>query len=151
MKEKLLVIAGLLLIAFIVLAVVMQFMKVVDNPPVTQVIPAPDNVTAILRKSCFDCHSNETRITWLQKLPIASSMVASDVKGARSVLNFTEWNKYTSMEQDGLIYLAVTAAEGGQMPPADYVWIHSDAKVTKEEKAVLKSWLISLPPKSEIN
>lgn len=151
MKEKLLIIAGLALIAFIGLAVVMQFMKAEDNPPVTKVISAPDDVMAILRSSCFDCHSNETRITWLQKLPIVSSMVASDVKGARSILNFTEWDKYTPLEQDGLVYLAVTAVENGQMPPDDYVWIHPNAKITKEDKAILKNWLISLQPGSVKN
>ena len=135
-------VAGLL----ICLTVAMQFMKVVDNPPVTQEIPAPANVKAIFRKSCFDCHSNETRITWLQKLPVAAWMVQSDVKGARSVLNFTEWNKYTPMEQDGLIYLAVNAAIKDQMPPSDYLWIHPDTRLTKEDKAVLKNWLLSLSP-----
>lgn len=130
----------------VVLAIVMQFMKVVDNPPVTAEIPAPATVKAILRKSCFDCHSNETRITWLQKLPVAAWMVQSDVKGARSVLNFTEWNAYTPMEQDGLIYLAVNAAVTNQMPPADYLWIHPNAKLTEEDKAILNSWLRSLSP-----
>lgn len=136
------VVVGLL----VCLTVIMQFMKVVDNPPVTEVIPAPANVKAILQKSCFDCHSNETRITWLQKLPVAAWIVQSDVSGARSVLNFTEWNKYTSMEQDGLIYLAVNAAVNNQMPPSDFLLIHPDAKLTKEDKTVLSNWLQSLSP-----
>lgn len=147
MKKKLFITGGVLLILLIGIAITMQFRKVVDNPPVTQEIPAPADVRAILQKSCFDCHSNQTRITWLQKLPVASSMVSSDVKGARSILNFTEWNKYTPMEQEGLIYLAVSAADDGQMPPDDYLWIHPDAKLSNEDKAVLKNWLLSLPAK----
>lgn len=146
MKKKLLwgvvIVVGIL----VCLTIVMQFMKVVDNPPVTEVIPAPDKVKAILKKSCFDCHSNETHITWLQRLPVAAWMVRSDVSGARSILNFTEWNKYTPMEQDGLIYLAVNAAVNDQMPPDDYLWIHPDTKLTKEDKAVLSTWLQSLSP-----
>lgn len=147
MKKKLFITGGFLLILLIGIAIAMQFRKVVDNPPVTQEIPAPADVRAILQKSCFDCHSNQTRITWLQKLPVASSMVSSDVKGARSILNFTEWNKYTPMEQEGLIYLAVSAADDGQMPPDDYLWIHPDAKLSNQDKAVLKNWLLSLPAK----
>lgn len=145
MKKKLFITARVLLILLIGIAIAMQFRKVVDNPPVTKEIPAPADVRAILQKSCFDCHSNQTRITWLQKLPVVSSMVSSDVKGARSILNFTEWNKYTPMEQEGLIYLAVSAADDGQMPPDDYLWIHPDAKLSNEDKAVLKNWLLSLP------
>lgn len=147
MKKKLFITGGVLLILLIGIAIAMQYRKVVDNPPVTQEIPAPADVRAILQKSCFDCHSNQTRITWLQKLPVASSMVSSDVKGARSILNFTEWNKYTPMEQEGLIYLAVSAADDGQMPPDDYLWIHPDAKLSNQDKAVLKNWLLSLPAK----
>lgn len=147
MKKKLFITGGVLLILLIGIAIAMQFRKVVDNPPVTQEIPAPADVRAILQKSCFDCHSNQTRITWLQKLPVASSIVSSDVKGARSILNFTEWNKYTPMEQEGLIYLAVSAADDGQMPPDDYLWIHPDAKLSNQDKAVLKNWLLSLPAK----
>lgn len=147
MKKKLIIITAVLIVLVAGLTIAMQFRKVVDNPPVTQEIPASAEVRSILQKSCFDCHSNQTRITWLQKLPIASSMVSSDVKGARSILNFTEWNRYTPLEQDGLIYLAVSAAENGQMPPSDYLWIHPDAKLTKEDKAVLKSWLLSLSPR----
>lgn len=135
-----------LFVLFVFLTVIMQFRKVVDNPPVTETIPAPPEVLSILRKSCFDCHSNETCITWLQKLPVAAWMVASDVKGARSILNFTEWDTYTPMEKDGLIYMAVMAAEQGQMPPEDFLLIHPNAKVTPEEKVVLKKWLSSIRP-----
>lgn len=144
MKKKLFFTIVIVIGLLVCMTIVMQFMKVVDNPPVTQEISAPTDVKTIFRKSCFDCHSNETRITWLQKLPIAAWMVQSDVVGARSILNFTEWNKYTPMEQDGLIYLAVNAAVHGGMPPSDYLWIHPDAKLTKEEKTVLTNWLNSL-------
>lgn len=146
MKKKLFSAIVLVVGVLVCLTIVMQTMQVVDNPPVTKEIPAPDNVKAILRKSCFDCHSNETRITWLQKLPIAAWMVRSDVTGARSILNFTEWDKYTPLEQDGLIYLTVNATVHDQMPPSDYLWIHPDAKLTKEDKVVLTNWIDSLSP-----
>lgn len=145
MKKKLFLIAGVFIGLLICLTVIMQFQKVVDNPPVTEDIPAPDDVKAILRESCYDCHSNETRITWLQKLPGVSSLVASDVEGARSVLNFSEWNKYTPQEQSGLLHLAVSKVESGVMPPGDYVWIHPNARVTEQDKAVLDTWLTTMP------
>ena len=31
------------------------------NPPVTAEIAAPDDVRVLLRRACYDCHSNETR------------------------------------------------------------------------------------------
>lgn len=143
MKRIILIVLVIIVAVFAVWAIIGQFMKVVDNPPVNGVVDAPANVRKILEKSCFDCHSNETKITWIQRLPIASWMVQSDVNGARSILNFTEWNKYSKMEQDGLIYLAVNAAISGGMPPEDFLMIHPDAKLTKEDKAALSDWLKS--------
>lgn len=128
------------------LTAVMQYREVVDNPPLKGTIPAPPEVMGILRNSCFDCHSNETRITWLQKLPFVRRMVASDVRGARSILNFTGWDVYTPLEKDGLIYMAVMAAEKDRMPPQDYLVVHPHAKLTEPDKAVLRDWLSSLRP-----
>lgn len=144
MKKKIVIIISALIGLYIIAAIIMQFMKVVDNPPVNGEISAPAEVMAILNRSCYDCHSNKTKITWFQRLPIISSVVASDVHGARSILNFTEWNKYTPMERDGIIYLAVNAVEKGGMPPSDFIWIHPHAKITKEDKAILQNWLQNL-------
>lgn len=141
MKKKLFRITIALVGILVCVTVALQFTKVVDNPPVTENIPAPDDVKAILQKSCYDCHSNQTRITWLQKLPIASSIVASDVKGARSVLNFSEWNKYSPQEQKVLVSMAVSKATSGQMPPEDYLIIHPKAKLNEQEKAILENWV----------
>jgi hypothetical protein len=30
------------------------------NPPVERDIPAPPGVKAVLKRACYDCHSNET-------------------------------------------------------------------------------------------
>ena len=129
---------------YIVAAIILIFTKVVDNPPVNGVVNGPPDAIAILKRSCFDCHSNETHIGWFQRLPIVSSVVASDVKGARSIINFTEWNKYTPVEQDGIIYLAVNAVESGSMPPGNFTFIHPHTKITAEDQIILKQWLQSL-------
>lgn len=48
----------------------------------------------VLRRSCYDCHSNETRWPiWAYVAPI-SWMVVSDVEAARKLLNFSEWATY---------------------------------------------------------
>ncbi len=42
-----------------------QFVHVEQiNPPVTGEIQAPEEVMQILRKACYDCHSNETVWPW---------------------------------------------------------------------------------------
>ena len=62
-----------------------------DNPPVWASIDAPHDVERILRRSCYDCHSNETRWPWYSHLAPRSWLVAADVHEARVRMNFSEW------------------------------------------------------------
>ena len=80
-----------------------------ENPPVTGDIGAPSEVDAILRTSCYDCHSNETVWPWYSYLAPASWLVAEDVEHGREHLNFSEWTSYESgkrihkLEEAGVI------------------------------------------------
>jgi Haem-binding domain len=39
---------------------VAQFIRpIISNPPVTLEVRVPDSVKAVLRKGCYDCHSND--------------------------------------------------------------------------------------------
>jgi hypothetical protein len=50
------------------------------NPPVTGEVPAPAEVKAVLRRACYDCHSNETRWPWYSQIAPVSWLVGRDVK-----------------------------------------------------------------------
>lgn len=38
------------------------------NPPVETEVPASPEVRAVLRQSCYDCHSNETVWPWYSRI-----------------------------------------------------------------------------------
>ena len=38
------------------------------NPPVAGELAAPAEVKAILRRACYDCHSNETTLPWFDRI-----------------------------------------------------------------------------------
>ncbi|HEX4309205.1 MAG TPA: heme-binding domain-containing protein, partial [Acidobacteriaceae bacterium] len=65
----------------------------IDHRPVTAEIEAPPEVKQILRSSCYNCHSNETRLSWFDEPAPAYWMVARDVRMARAKLNFSEIGK----------------------------------------------------------
>ena len=80
----------LLLLGFIII----QFIQPpFENPPVTADITAPADVKAVLKKACYDCHSNETQLAWFDRISPVSWMVAKDIKAGRHAFNFSEWNK----------------------------------------------------------
>lgn len=110
------------------------------NPPAEVQIDAPPQVMAILKRSCFDCHSNQTHWPWYGKVAPASWLVAHDVHEGRQVLNFSTWNRYTPREQSALIRASVDQVEQGEMPLWFYLPLHGDAKLSEADKATLKAW-----------
>ena len=63
------------------------------NPQVTADVQAPPEVKEILRTSCYNCHSNETRLPWFDRIVPAYWIAARDVRDGRKHLNFSEIGK----------------------------------------------------------
>jgi hypothetical protein len=133
----------------IVIGVGLQFVPVQgigSNPTDRSKLEAPPEVEAILRRSCFDCHSNETRWPWYARLAPGSWLMARDVRKGRSHFNMSEWDddqEARNVDKD----MAWDEIESGEMPPWFYLPLHPDARLSKEDKATLKAWLV--PPKED--
>jgi len=126
------------LIALVVLFVGIQFIPVErTNPPVTSEVNAPADVKAILKKACYDCHSNETNWAWYTKVAPSSFLAVKDVNDGRKHLNFSEWNVNKESKYKEEIWDEIREE---QMPPWQYKIIHSEAKLTPEEKNLLRNW-----------
>ena len=61
------------------------------NPPVQSGLTVPSEIDAILRRACYDCHSNETQWPWYSYVAPMSWFVIGHVNEARGDLNFSEW------------------------------------------------------------
>jgi hypothetical protein len=66
--------------------------------------------------------------------------VARDVRKARSQYNFSTWNRYNAEKKSELLKEMWEEVEEGEMPPWFYTPLHPDARLTDEDKAVLKDW-----------
>ncbi|MCY2960741.1 MAG: heme-binding domain-containing protein [Planctomycetota bacterium] len=110
------------------------------NPPVTKTLEAPPEVLAILRRSCFDCHSNESRWPWYAYVAPVSWLVVHDVDEGRRELNFSHWGDMPQAKRDSKASSMVEEIEGGEMPLEPYLWMHSDAKLSPADLKVLQSW-----------
>ena len=107
------------------------------NPPARSTVVAPPEVASVLRRACFDCHSNET--VWPPQAYVApaSWLVAHDVKEGREELNFSDWGP--KQVEKTAKNLAKEVGKG-DMPPFLYVVAHPGAKLTNDEKALLVNW-----------
>lgn len=130
-----------------VLFLVIQFYQPKrENPPVdqTQIIDVqlqvPDSVSTILKRSCYDCHSNETTWPFYSYIAPVSWLVSYDVIEGRKELNFSEWGKYKMKRQGRKLSEIASEIESGEMPMPKYTLVHHGAKLSEPEKTLLISW-----------
>ncbi len=110
------------------------------NPPVETDLGAPSEVKAVLRKSCYDCHSNETRWPWYAYIAPTSFLIAHHVEDAREHLNFSTWNRYSEGRQRYLVEEMIEEADKEKMPLPAYILIHRSARVAPEDLDLLRTW-----------
>ena len=89
-----------ILVIILVCAAAAQFVRPeIANPRVTRDIAAPPEVEQILKKSCYNCHSNETKLAWFDQLTPANWLVAGHIRDGRKALNFSNWDSLTKDQQ----------------------------------------------------
>lgn len=127
----------------IVAFVAIQFVPVDRrNPAVAAEVPAPAEVRAVLRRACYDCHSNETEWPWYSKIAPVSWLVSYDVKKGREELNFSTWNQYTGQQQIKKLRESWEEVEEGEMPLWFYLPVHRDAVLSAKDRADLRQWAL---------
>ncbi|MFH0947164.1 MAG: heme-binding domain-containing protein [Planctomycetota bacterium] len=134
-------IVRILVILLIVALVAMQFWPVDRENPAKRGDPAaPEQVVSVLKRACYNCHSNETQWPWYGYVAPVSWLLSGHVKDARSKVNFSEWDSYSAKKRAKIIEEVYDEVEGEDMPPALYALGHPEAKVTAAELAALKAW-----------
>ena len=113
------------------------------NPPERYTLDAPPEVQAILRRACFDCHSNETKWPIYARIAPGSWLMARDIHNGRSHLNFSKWADVDEDERQTDLETAWEQVESGEMPKWFYVFpFHPSAKLSAADKALLKSYFL---------
>jgi hypothetical protein len=128
-------------VGVVVLVGIQAIRPAITHPPATAEIEVPAAVKQILRNSCYNCHSNETSLSWFDQIVPAYWLVASDVRRARSRVNFSEIGRLPAAAQRGTLYEAVNQIRLGAMPLPSYLRAHPRAVVPAEQLAVLEGFL----------
>jgi hypothetical protein len=123
------------------LAVIQFIRPEISHPQVSADLDAPAEVKEVLRNSCYDCHSNETRLAWFDEIVPAYWLVARDVERGRSRLNFSDIGRLPAAQQKAALYEAVTQIQFGAMPLPNYARLHRNAIVMAAQMSVLKNYL----------
>ncbi len=108
-----------------------------NNPPIKKDIQTPANVKALLKKACYDCHSNETIWPLYSYIAPASWLVSGDVANGRKHLNFSEWD---DTKADKVLEEIWEEIEENKMPLKIYTYLHPNSILTLNDKQIIKEW-----------
>jgi hypothetical protein len=100
----------------------------------------PPDVAGVLRRACFDCHSNDTRWPWYTNVPPASWLIAHDVDAGRGQINFSRWGEYNPFDRADMLDKMCDLATKRKMPLWPYRLLHRDARLSDADVAALCRW-----------
>lgn len=123
-----------------------QFIEIDKSAPAideTLTLQAPQEIMALLKQSCYDCHSFETRWPYYSSIAPVSFFMASHVKNGRNALNFSLWSAMDEKIKAQRLQRAVETVNNERMALPSYISAHEEAKLNKEEKITLTNWFKS--------
>jgi hypothetical protein len=103
-------------------------------------VAMPAAVQSTLTRSCFDCHSNQTRWPWYSGVAPVSWFVIGHVNDARRVLNFSDWEAHGTRTPGPPLERICREVESGGMPLSSYLLMHRDARLSAEDTSLLCAW-----------
>ena len=106
---------------------------VVTNPP--------RKIAAVIRTSCYDCHSYKTRYPWYSNFAPLSWIIKSHINEGLEHLNLSEFGKYSREESNHAISEMKKEISEKEMPLKSYLLIHREARLSKEMRDMLIQWL----------
>jgi uncharacterized membrane protein len=114
-----------------------------SNPAVNGDLSAPPAVKDAIQRSCYDCHSNQTRWPWYTAVAPCSWWIHHEVAEGRRRMNFSSWTDYTAdpgTEDQKLDEIARLIASDA-MPPWYYRAMHPGARLTSGERDAITRWI----------
>ena len=83
----------------------------------------PDEISSILKTSCYDCHTT-----------------ANGSEKSLKAVDFAQWDQYRLTKQVGLLGDIAKVIEEGKMPPGKYLEKKPDAKLSEAQQKLLSDW-----------
>jgi hypothetical protein len=137
----------ILLLGFIII----QFIRPAKNKAagissndISKIYSVPENVEAILKTSCYDCHSNNTVYPWYANIQPVAWWLNDHVQDGKKDLNFSEFAGYRIRRQYKKLEEINELVKKEEMPLDSYLWLHKNAKLDDQQKITLANWVTAL-------
>lgn len=104
----------------------------------------PDDVMAVFKTSCYDCHSNNTVYPWYSNIQPVAWWLKDHIDDGKKELNFSEFASYRIGRQYRKLEEINGEIKEGKMPLSSYTVIHTDAKLNEQQKLAVANWVTAL-------
>ncbi|MGN6291799.1 MAG: heme-binding domain-containing protein [Chitinophagaceae bacterium] len=108
---------------------------------ITAQYPVPSAVQSVLKKACYDCHSNNTNYPWYARVQPFRLWIDGHVNDGKKELNFSEYGSYSKKKKFNKLRSIGETLKEGTMPLESYRLLHAGAKLTDAEKAAVLKWV----------
>jgi hypothetical protein len=137
-------------IALIIVLIAIQFIHPERNlsgdtaNDISKKYTVPDTVQAILKTSCYDCHSNHTDYPWYYNIQPVAWWLAHHVNEGKEDLNFNEFTSYRIGRQYRKLDKISKEVNEGEMPLESYTLIHRYAVLSDAQRKLVSDWATSV-------
>ena len=100
----------------------------------------PENIRAILKESCYDCHSSVTRYPWYNNITPVNYWLADHVKDGKKDFNMSNWEGLSVKKKDHKMEECIETLEKKEMPLPSYTWTHGKAKLSDTQINEMVAW-----------
>ena len=104
---------------------------------------ANQEVLSVLKTSCYDCHSHETKYPWYHNVAPLSWMMSSNIDAGRQALDFSNWENIDTEVRLERLKRAKKLVNNEMMPKSEYLMMHKNAVLDKEKKETLEQFFDS--------
>ena len=118
--------------------------KTILNSDFTKIYDVPENIQNTLKTSCYDCHSNNTKYPWYNKIQPITWLLENHIAEGKAELNFSEFGFYSKRRKKNKLKSIASQVKDNEMPLSSYTLIHSDAKLSEKDKKEFITWIEKL-------
>ncbi len=136
-----------ILLILAVIFIFIQFFQIdKTNPPVNEgmdflkIKDTPEPIAKIIRNSCYDCHSNESKYPFYSNIQPFAWLLKNHIDEGRQELNFSVFATYEKKRQAHKLEESAEMVERKEMPLESYQIAHPEAKLTDEQRKELAQY-----------
>lgn len=140
-----------ILLTLLAIFIIIQFIRPARNvssqvaaTDITKLYTVPENVQQVLKVSCYDCHSHNTAYPWYTNIQPVGWWLQSHVNEGKGHLDFSAFGTYPPKRQHHKMEEVIEQVQDNHMPLNSYLWIHQDAKLSADQKALVIQWAENL-------